>query len=143
VCDKEKINNGLEGIIAYFRSSFDAMSGTYACEMFRGWAEAAEQAIALLKAQEPRVMTLEEVIAHYSLPPVFVDDFGAQEDYYEDIRPLYFEFPHDSEEPWIVHWRGHTQVARYLNEWKHTYNKKWRCWTSRPDEKRRAETPWG
>lgn len=22
------------------------------------------------------------------------------------------------------------------------YGKTWRCWTSRPDEKRRAETPW-
>lgn len=35
-------------------------------------------ALALLKAHEPRVLTLEEVIQHYSLPPVFVDDFGAQ-----------------------------------------------------------------
>ena len=85
-----------------------------------------------LKAQEPRVMTLDEVVEHYSLPPVFVDDFGAQEDYYEDIRPLYFEFPYQKEEPWIVHWRGHAQFARYLDELKHTelkhtYNRKWRC----------------
>lgn len=100
------------------------------------------EALALLKAQEPRVMTLEEVIAHYSLPPVFPDDLGMQEDYYEDIQPLYFEFPHDSEEPWIVHWRGHAQVARYLDEWRHSYNKKWRCWTSRPTDARREATPW-
>lgn len=98
--------------------------------------------IGKLKAQEPRVMTLEEVIAHYSLPPVFEDDFGAREDYYEDIQPLYFEFPHDSEEPWIVHWRGHTQVARYLDEWRHSYNKKWRCWTDRPTAEQREAEPW-
>ena len=90
----------------------------------------------------PRVMTLDEVVAHYSLPPVFVDDFGAQEDYYEDIRPLYFEFPHQEEDPWIVHWRGHAQVARYLDEWKHTYNKKWRCWTTRPTDEQRKAAKW-
>jgi len=99
-------------------------------------------ALQLLKAQEPRVLTLEEVIQHYSLPPVFVDDFGAQEDYYEDIQPLYFEFPHDNEDPWIVHWRGHAQVARYLDEWRHSYNKKWRCWTAKPTEDQRKEVKW-
>ena len=104
-------------------------------------------ALDLLKAQEPRVLTLEEVIAHYSLPPVFVDDLGAQEDCYEDIQPLYFEFSHDSEAPcyvhsWYVHWRGHAQVARHLDEWKHSYNKKWRCWTSRPTDEQREATPW-
>lgn len=101
-----------------------------------------QDAIALLKAQEPRLLTLEEVVAHYSLPPVFPDDFGMQEDYYEDIQPLYFEFPHDKEDPWIVHWRGHAQVARYLDEWRHSYNKKWRCWTSRPTDAQREAEPW-
>ena len=96
----------------------------------------------IIKEPQPRVMTLEEVVAHYSLPPVFVDDLGAQEDYYEDIQPLYFEFPHDKDDPWIVHWRGYAQVARYLDEWRHSYNQKWRCWTAKPtDEQRRAE-PW-
>ena len=96
----------------------------------------------LLKAQEPRVMTLEEVIQHYSLPPVFVDDFNTQEDYYEDIRPLYFEFPYQEEDPCIVHWRGHDQVVQYLDMWKPTYNKKWRCWTAKPTEEQRKEVKW-
>lgn len=101
-----------------------------------------QDALALLKAQEPRLLTLEEVIAHYSLPPVFEDDFGAQEDYYEDIQPLYFEFPHDKEDPWIVHWRGHAQVVRYLDEWRYSYNKKWRCWTFRPTDTQREAEAW-
>lgn len=96
----------------------------------------------LLKAQEPKFMTLEEVIAHYSLSPVFVDDFGAQEDYYEDIQPLYFEFPHQEEDSWIVHWRGYAHVARYLGEWKHSYNKKWRCWTAKPTDEQRKAVKW-
>ena len=114
----------------------------YFGEMTSYEGDALDAALALLKAQEPRVMTLEEVVAHYSLPPVFPDDFGMQEDYYEDIQPLYFEFPHDKEDPWIVHWRGHAQVARYLDEWRHSYNKTWRCWTSRPTDAQREATPW-
>ena len=89
-----------------------------------------------------RLMTLDEVMAHYSLPPVFVDDLNAQEDYYEDIQPLYFDFPGSDEDSWIVHWRGHAQVAQYLNKWKDTYNKKWRCWTLKPTDKQKKAAKW-
>lgn len=51
--DRDRVIGTLGEIAAYFRSSFDAMDGTLACEMFRGYAEAAEQAVALLKLQEP------------------------------------------------------------------------------------------
>lgn len=51
--DQKQIITGLQDAAAYFRSSFDAMYGTVACEMFRNWTNAIEQAIALLKAQEP------------------------------------------------------------------------------------------
>ena len=96
----------------------------------------------IIQPDAPRVMTLDEVVAHYSLPPVFVDDFDAQEDYYEDIRPLYFEFPYQEEDPWIVHWRRYANVAGYLDEWKYTYNKKWRCWTARPTDEQRKAARW-
>lgn len=96
----------------------------------------------LLKEQEPRVLTLEEVIQHYSLPLVFPDDFCMQEDYYEDIQPLYFEFPHDNEDPWIVHWRGHAQVGQYLDEWGNTYNMEWRCWTAKPTDEQKKAVKW-
>lgn len=52
--DREKVIEGLQDAAAYFRSSFDAMYGTIACETFRNWTDAIEQAIALLKAQEPK-----------------------------------------------------------------------------------------
>lgn len=51
--DQKQIITGLQEAAAYFRSSFDAMYGTVACEKFRNWTDAIEQAIALLKAQEP------------------------------------------------------------------------------------------
>lgn len=52
--------DNLQEAAAYFRSSFDAMYGTFACEKFMAWTNAIELAAALLKAQEPRLMTLEE-----------------------------------------------------------------------------------
>lgn len=99
-----------------------------------------KDALELLKAQEPRVMTLEEVIGHYSLPPVVLDDLDWQEDYLQDIAPLYFDFPVD--DPWAVHWRGYQAVRKYLKDWKASYGQNWRCWTSRPTEEQRKATPW-
>ena len=99
-----------------------------------------DDALALLREQEPRVMTLEEVIKHYSLPPVFVDDLSAQEDYLQDIAPLYFDFPQcDS---WAVHWRGYQSVWKYIDDWKASYGLKWRCWTARPTNKQREAVKW-
>ena len=102
--------------------------------------QALKDALSLLKAQEPRVMTLDEVVKHYSLPPVVLDDLGWQEDYLQDIEPLYFEFPvNDS---WAVHWRGYQQVRAYINDWKPSYGQKWRCWTSRPTDEQREAVKW-
>lgn len=99
------------------------------------------KAIEALTEQEPRVLTREEVLAHYSLPPTFVDDFGAQEDYRNDIAPLYFDFPHPTE-PFIIHWRGYRDVAQHLNEWMPSYGKGWRCWTALPSEEEMKAVPW-
>ena len=86
-------------------------------------------------------MTFEEVKAHYSLPPVFVDDMGMQEDYYLDIEPLYFEFPNPS--PWDVHWRGATQVTAYVVQSEKEYGKTWRVWTSKPTPEQMEAVKWG
>ena len=134
----DRIINELRHALFGQSGVFDDMTGRQAANLIGKWID--EQPTIQLDA--PRVMTLDEVIAHYSLPPVFVDDFGAQEDYYEDIRPLYFEFPYQDEDPWIVHWRGHAQVARYLNEWRYSYNKKWRCWTDIPTAEQMEATKW-
>ena len=135
------------------------LKGLAACRMDPDWAEdcrkldcpycgegscvalLANDAYRLLMEQEPRVMTFAEVKKHYNLPSVFVDDLGLQEDYYQDIRPLYFEFPNPNE--WEVHWRGANQVRTYLDEWEDRYNKTWRCWTSRPTDAQREAEPWG
>lgn len=95
-----------------------------------------------IRPDEPRVMTLDEVVEHFSLPPVFVDDPDAQEDYYEDIQPLYFEYPYQEKDTWYVHWRGHAQSQRYLDERRHAYNMEWRCWTARPTDEQRKAAKW-
>lgn len=65
---REKVIRGLESIVNddWMWKKADYYTGI------------CKDALALLKAQEPRVLTLEEVIQHYSLPLVFVDDFCAQ-----------------------------------------------------------------
>lgn len=94
----------------------------------------------LLRAQEPRVMTFTEVKEHYNLPLVFVDDLDAQEDYYQDIQPLYFDFPNPT--PWDVHWRNSDKVRTYLDKWEDRYNKTWRCWTGKPTDEQREAVKW-
>lgn len=102
--------------------------------------EAFYLAVKALEEQEPKVLTLEEVLKHYSLPPVFVDDLSAQEDYLQDIAPLYFDFPQcDS---WAVHWRGYQSVRKYIDDWKASYGLNWRCWSARPTDEQRKAVKW-
>ena len=90
--------------------------------------------------QTARVMTLEEVKKHYSLPPVVLDDLCWQEDYLQDIEPLYFDFP--VEDSFAVHWRGYQSVRKYLEDWQASYGQKWRCWTQRPTDEQREAAKW-
>lgn len=107
------------------------------------WQKIAQKAIAKLKtlskAREPRVMTLcevEKMAADFQdsmlwFEPKELDDYMwfmayAQPVMSDEIDIHIYEF--GNEQP--------IEAKKYL------YGKTWRCWTSRPDEKRRAETPW-
>ena len=96
---------------------------------------AASDALALLKAQEPRVMTLEEVKQHnnqdgcvwfeqptYNAVAAFV---RQDEEYTEIISPYLLGEP-----------INHGYMANRF------YGKAWRCWTSRPTDEQREATPW-
>ena len=95
--------------------------------------------LSLLKAQEPRVMTLEEVRKHYTLPPVVLDDLQWQAEYLSNIAPLYFEYKLNSPS---VHWRGQREAQHCLTHWAKVYGRLWRCWTSRPTEEQRKAVKW-
>lgn len=70
--DQKQIITGLQEAEAYFRSSFDAMDGTLACEMLRDYAEAVEQAIALLKEYDEALKLM--VYQYCTMKPLTVND---------------------------------------------------------------------
>ena len=90
-----------------------------------------DAAIEKLKAQEPRVMTLEEVKM-------------LDSDYYylESMRSPGKELREivGAYNLTCVTWPSITWARQTMGD--SGYGKTWRCWTSRPDEKRRAETQW-
>lgn len=80
---------------------------------------------------DPRVMTLEEVAEWHNIPESKRD-------------PIYVEYRPNSGlgiSHWTTEYFGFNPNS-YPNKHSGYYGKWLRCWTSRPDEKRRAETPW-
>lgn len=100
-----------------------------------------KDALSLLKAQKPRVMPAEELRQY-----LMVNENGLlSHDQWQELRqraPLYIEFrrPHEYQ----VNWR----TAEHLRPWAmesmfwDNYNKDRRCWTSRPTDSERKNTPW-
>ena len=87
--------------------------------------------LALLKAQEPRVMTLEEVKA-FEWDYCYLEQERLPGKEYRMIAGDYALT--------CITWPSITSMRIEYGD--NSYGVKWRCWTSRPDEKRRAETPW-
>lgn len=91
-----------------------------------------------LKAQEPRVMTLEEVkSACRNRNIAFLVEC---KDGGNPVWMLYYDYismPGVLEEIVLI-----DKIANLRDFGVDVYGVDWRCWTSRPDEKRRAETPW-
>ena len=98
------------------------------------WQKIAQKAIAKLKAQEPRVMTLGDLrdigsVWELNTPPYL----------WMEINPSY----RWTRGFWVA-WREIYDMIDGLHPTydADNYGKTWRCWTSSPDEKRRTETPW-
>lgn len=97
-----------------------------------------EDALSLLKAQEPRVMTVADIVDNYVAPEVVWVEARNNKG---DIRLVaglwngeYYNMADDS----VMYDLGE-EIANNPEG----YNTRWRCWTSRPDENKRVETPWG
>lgn len=91
-----------------------------------------KDALALLKAQEPRVMTLGEVEARpYGYVLIETDKKGSLRwvDALLFCKNTNFSFD-------FITMEGR---ARLLGA---EYNKEWRCWTSRPTDEQREEVKW-
>ena len=97
--------------------------------------------IELLKAQEPRVMTLEEVESAFDKQePVWLDVKDVPVSNYIVVG---YRLMHKTR-------KGHEIayeliVLSIVSEKSYgvsMYGKKWRCWTSKPDYKRMEVEPW-
>lgn len=94
-------------------------------------------ALALLKAQEPRVMTLEEVVSAAGTPAWFE---GRSKRAYTGWVLVY-----DVQEGMgITGTRVGVTKPGHITIWPATelYGAKWRCWTSRPTDEQREAIPW-
>ena len=97
-----------------------------------------EDALALLKAQEPRVMTLEEVIDSMKGPVWFE---GRSERVYRGWALVY-----DVQEGMgITGVRVGITKPGHITIWPSTelYGSKWRCWTSHPTDEQMEAVKWG
>jgi hypothetical protein len=87
-------------------------------------------ALVLLKAQEPRVLTLDELRMN--------EVYWAEQD--NILRPWPITLHHIRnagllDGPVYQDWMGENYNTK-------EYGRKWRCWTSRPDQATREATPW-
>lgn len=93
----------------------------------------------LLKEQKPRVMQFSEIMEIYNTDPYHVWPYNTPPYLYIQ------EHPHvrDSSESWAA-WREIRDIieGELFGHTAQSYGKTWRCWTTRPDEKVRAETAW-
>ena len=116
--DRERVIKWLEICI---KGCDDSCPYKKECESNGGFIEPMRDALALLKAQEPRVMTLEEYEAWIDTP-------------FTERNPVFHE--ERTKRGTITCWVN--TVVCTLRE----YGKKDRCWTSRPTDEQREAVPW-
>lgn len=98
-----------------------------------------------LVAQEPRVMTLEEVAGYVALEretPIYME-FGYMATHagqVMELNPKHMYFDDENGLSWRV--REGSDYGKQDGVRLDEYNDIWRCWTSRPDKATREATPW-
>ena len=135
---REKVIEGLENIAEFFKARGDMAVGDGKM-LLLSWMRVAEDALALLKAQEPRVITLEEIL--YMLKKPFWKECKSGN------KALYTG--------WALAYDIKTGVGitgtrlgmaepsgRVVWYKLDDYGKTWRCWTSEPTEAEREAIPW-
>lgn len=101
--------------------------------------ETLKNAIEVLKAQEPRVMTLEELDRLQEDDVVFVEIKPVR-----DLTCVSVElvrFIEKTQDP-ATQIELHTTDSAGLYMTRKTTDPNWRCWTSRPTDEQREGTPW-
>ena len=95
-----------------------------------------DDAFTLLKAQEPRVMTLEDIRVIYHRREDHVWPF--------DTPPYLWVETNGRTVPYWMSWNNviACQEGQFPKYDPDDYGKSWRCWTSRPTDAQREATPW-
>lgn len=130
--DREKVIKGLECHMAMLACD---KCPYYCGDTCSGIDDVVYDALALLKAQEPRVMTLGEVRCANEDPMWFESKgtFRGQKGFWvlsKGVSPSYVIR--------LIPAIGNDDTQLSLA----AYGKVWRCWTSRPDQAIREATPW-
>ena len=127
MADLEKVINGLE-LCGYMEGMPQCDSCPY--DGKQCWKRLKNDALVFLKAQEPRVITLEKMregeVYWFDCPGNFI------------LRPVICNMYDRGDSSYL------NFVWQYGNfSWKISeYGRTWRCWTSRPTDEQREATPW-
>ena len=133
--DSEKVIKGLECCINDTNRIPNCENCPYADGTCDKLNEMHRDALELLKAQEARVLTLEEV-----------DEYSEPEEKYSESekQTVYAEYSNETNRPWAWRWLTVDMLHSWLDNWEMriVYGKDWRCWTSRPTEEQRKAAKW-
>ena len=135
--DREKVIHSLECCLKFKETQWQ---GCAFCDYFSQGCNALQKDIlALLKEQEPKVLTLEEVEERMNTNDAYDSIF------YAEVRTLtktsfgVFQLNFDSEDYYVAMLLGSSFPAWYRKE---SYGHKWRCWSAKPTIKQRQEVKW-
>lgn len=139
---REKVIRGMECMVQISGKGCKECKYTKECDgsiatMYAGTVQMTIDALSLLKAQEPRVMELEEIKAAAFGGGMYWLEFRsicAPALMIEQKANYKIEFA-------VLHSRGYGPVMVgqfHPNE----YKKVWRCWTSRPTDEQREAVKW-
>lgn len=130
---REKVIKGLEHHAKGECAGCPYVEGWHLCTMGER-EELFNDALELLKAQEPHVMTWDEAQKNINEGPFIImelrDSTGTEVDYGVLVDDSY-----EMSE-------GSLLTVRDFWMLKEEYNKRFRCWTSRPTDEQREATPW-
>lgn len=130
MADREKVIRGLECCALDLLSSCEGCPYT---EETRCSEHLCGDVLALLREQEPRVLTPEEIRSG-AVEVAWVED----RDKAEVIPGIWFRLSNEGEDEAVdIHIRDGFVGARLA-----VYGKLWRCWTSRPTEEQRKAAAW-
>lgn len=102
------------------------------------YSKAIEDAISLLKAQEPRVMTLEEAMAQECGTVLWVEE---AQNYVWNLFPLEVDIisTHPDTGTYYLFFIAYHDLKKFEGD---EYGTVWRCWSARPTEEQRKAEPW-